>query len=84
MNSHAVVGMKTADDKRELFEHLLQHRDQPVFRDLRCGSHDLPLRHLVDGIDVIKAFDSVPIALMHGIDAQISGGQHILPLVGSC
>ena len=65
--------MKAADSERELFEQLLQQRNQPAFGDLRRGSHDLPLRHLVDRIDVINAFDSVPVSLVHGVDAQIPG-----------
>jgi hypothetical protein len=31
------------------------------------------LRHFVHRIDVIQAFDAVPVALMHGVDGQISG-----------
>jgi len=33
----------------------------------------LPLRDLIDGVDVVDAFGSRSIALMHGIDAQIAG-----------
>ena len=32
--------------------------------DLGRRSHDLPLRHLIDSVDVVHAFDSVQIALM--------------------
>jgi len=32
----------------------------------------LPLCHLVDRVDVIHAFDPVPVSLIHGIDAQVS------------
>ena len=40
-----------------------------------CGveAHNLPLGHLVDGIDVIQPFASILVALMHGVDAQVSG-----------
>ncbi len=68
----AVVGMKAADHEGELFEQRFQHRQQPEFGDLRGRGHDLPLGHLVDGVDVIQPFASILIALMHGVDAQVS------------
>ena len=65
--------MKSENHERELFEQLLQQRNQPVFGYLRRGCHDLPLRHLVYRVDVIQAFDAVLVALVNGVDAQISG-----------
>ena len=65
--------MKAADHKRKLPKHGFQHWHQPQFRDLRRGRHNLPLRHLVHGVDVINALAAVLIALMHGVDAQVSG-----------
>src|SRR5664279_3822235 len=35
--------------------------------------HDLPLRDLVDGVDVIHAFGPRLIALVHSVDPQIAG-----------
>jgi hypothetical protein len=69
----AVVGMKTANPEGKLFQQGFQHWQQPEFGDLRGGGHDFPLGHLVDGVDVIQPFASVLIALMHRVDAQISG-----------
>jgi len=57
---------------RKLPQHGGQHRLQPGFADARGGGHDLPLRDLVDGIDVVDAFGRVRIALVHGVDAQIT------------
>src|SRR5580698_1717120 len=65
--------MKSENHERELFEQLLQQRNQPVFGDLRRGGHDLPLRYFVDRVEVIQAFDAVLVALMNGVDAQIAG-----------
>ena len=36
-------------------------------------AHHLPLRHLVDGVDVIHALDPIQVSLMHGVDTQITG-----------
>jgi hypothetical protein len=38
----------------------------------RHSSHHLPLRHLVDGIDVIHPLDSIPISLVHRVHPQIA------------
>src|ERR1035438_8824133 len=42
-----------------------QHRFQPRFGDMRRGANDLPLSDFVDGVDMVNALDSVPVALMH-------------------
>src|SRR5664279_5156785 len=65
--------MKAANHEWKLPEHGFQHRQEPQFGDLRGGSHNLPLRHLVHGVDVIKTLASILIALMHRVDAQVSG-----------
>src|ERR1039458_5928898 len=69
----AVVGVKAEDEEGELPQHGGQHGLQPSFADAGGGAHDLPLRDLIDGVDVVDAFGSRSIALMHGIDAQIAG-----------
>jgi hypothetical protein len=69
----AVVGMEAANHEGKLFQYLFQNRNQPALRDLRCGGHDLPLRHFVDGIDVIQAFVAILVAWMHSVDAEIAG-----------
>jgi len=53
------------------------------FGDLRCGRYDLPLRDFVHGIDVIQPLVTILVALMHGIDAQVSRlalGPRLAPL----
>ena len=46
-----------------------QSRKQPGFANLRHAGDDLPLRDLIDGVDVTHAFDSVAVALMHRVHA---------------
>src|SRR4051794_20829415 len=65
--------MKPTNGKWELFEQLLQQRNQPEFRYLRRGRHNLPLRYFVDRVDVVNALAAVAIALMHRVDAQVTG-----------
>src|SRR5271157_5001431 len=65
--------MKAEDGEGELAHHGGQHGLQPSFAEVSGGAHDLPLRDLIDGVDVVDAFGSWSIALMHGIDAQIAG-----------
>src|SRR5437763_11410794 len=68
----AVVGMKAENHKRKLHQYGFQHRNQPEFGDLRDSRHDLPLRDLIHRSDVIDALAAILIALMHGVDAQVS------------
>ena len=69
----AVVGMKAANHKRKLCRHRFEQWNQPQLRDLRCGSNNLPLCHLVHRVDVVDALAAILIALVHGVDAQVSG-----------
>ena len=69
----AVVGMKAANSEWKLRQHRLQHRHQPGFADVRGRAHHLPLRDLIDGVDVVHTFDSLQIALMHRVHTQVSG-----------
>src|SRR5262249_20961375 len=50
----------------------LQHRNQPKFGDLWGGRDDFPLRDFIHRMDVIQPVVAILVALMHGIDAQIS------------
>src|SRR5450631_1922138 len=43
-------------------------------RDGLDRTHHLPLRDLVDEIDVIDALDSIPVSLMYRIDPQVTHG----------
>ena len=54
----AVVGVKARDAKRKLADPGVQHGFQPGFADVCGGGHDLPLRHFIDGVDVVDAFGS--------------------------
>ncbi len=73
----AVVCMETLDAKWKLAQHGLEHGLQVGFRDARRRTGYLPLRDLIDGVDVIDALGSGAtsrlIALMHRIQAQIAG-----------
>src|SRR5271170_4909641 len=73
----AVVAVEAANAKRKLAQHRLQYRLQIGLRDARRRSCHLPLRHLIDGIDVVDTLvsgaPSRRIALMHRIQAQITG-----------
>src|ERR1051326_482980 len=64
--------MKSSDFKGELCQYRLQYGQQVRLADLRHRSHHLPLRHLIDGCDVIHALDSILVALMHRVDADES------------
>src|ERR1700733_8611530 len=68
----AVVGMKTPDAEGELVQHRVENRQQVCLADLRRRSQHLPLRHLVNGVEVIDPFDPIPVTLMHRIDTQVS------------
>src|ERR1019366_9108322 len=52
----AVIGVKAADAEGKLPQQGGQHRLQPGFADACSGGHDLPLRDLIDGVDVVHAF----------------------------
>jgi len=51
----AVVGVKVQDRKRKLMDQVLQQRRQPSLTDARRGQRNLPLRDLVDGVDVVDS-----------------------------
>src|SRR5271166_4555715 len=68
----SVIGVKAADWEGELAQQGGQHGLQPSFADASGGAHDLPLHDFIDGVDVVDAFGSRSIALMHGIDPQIA------------
>ena len=68
----AVIGVKAQNAERKLVQHSGQHRLQPSFADAWGGSYHLPLRDLIDGIDVVHAFAAFLIALMHGVHPQIT------------
>ncbi len=71
MNSEPyVVGVEVEDEEGELGDHLLEQRSQPGLGDARRGQHHLPLRHLVDGIDMVEALALRTLALVHRVDAQ--------------
>ncbi len=66
----AVVGVEAENLERELFEHLLDDRQQMCLADgLHRGDH-LPLRHAVHRVDVVQALGAVQIALVDAVDAD--------------
>src|ERR1019366_1878313 len=69
----AVVGMETAEAGGKLPDHGAEHGFQPSFADALGGGHDLPLRDLIDGVDVVDAFAGGRIALVHGVPAPAAG-----------
>lgn len=52
-------------------QHRLQHRNQMPFTDGLRAPHHLPLRHRVDGVEVIYPRLAVVLPLMHGVHPQI-------------
>jgi hypothetical protein len=58
--------------KGELPQHRFQHWLQPGFTDLRCSSHHFLLRQLIDRVDVIHAFDSLGMALVHRVHSDLA------------
>src|SRR5271156_271183 len=61
----AVVGVEALDAEWERAQHGGQHRLQIQLADTRRRPSDLPLRDLIDGMDVIDAFGCGLVALMH-------------------
>ena len=68
-----VVRVKVFDAEREEKERDHQHLFEDGFRDLFDGNHDLPLRHLVDEVDVVNALLLAQITLVDGVDSDETG-----------
>jgi hypothetical protein len=66
-----VVGMEPANHKGKLLQHSLKNRHQPRFPDVRHRADYLPLRHLIDSIDVIHPFGILPVSLVHRVHANV-------------
>ena len=64
--------MQTANAERKLVQDRLQHRNEMLFADGTAAPYHFPLRDLVNGVDVIDTMDTVPLALMHGVYAQVA------------
>ena len=69
----SVVGVEVEDYKGELLEDAFQQGRQPSLGDALDSQHHLPLRDLIDGVDVVDPLALGSIALMHSIDAQKAG-----------
>ena len=67
-----VVGVKAKDFKWIRIDELFENRNEDILSDFFDGSDEFELCDLVDGVDVINAFDAVFVALMNGIDADKS------------
>ena len=57
--------MEPKDDKREELKHLLQCWYEKTLADLFNAGGNFHLRHLINRIDVIQAFTSIQVALVH-------------------
>ncbi len=68
----AVVGVKAVNHKGKLGQHRDEHRFQIGFGDARHRCRNLPLRDLIDGVDVIHALGMFRVALVHRIHPQIA------------
>ena len=68
-----VVGVKAKDFKWISIDELFENRNEDILSDLLNGSDEFELRDLIDGVDVLNAFDAVFVALMNGIHADKSG-----------
>jgi hypothetical protein len=69
----AVVGVEVEDDEGKLLEDAGEQRHQPGLTDARRVQHHLPLRKLIDGVDVIDPLAIGAVALVHSVDAQKAG-----------
>jgi hypothetical protein len=67
----SVIGMEAQNAEWKRFQHAQQQRFQPSLRDMLDRSHHLPLRNFVYRVDVINALDSIQIALVYRVHAQI-------------
>ena len=69
----AVVGVEVPDGKGKDQDEPFQDRQQEAFADPPDGSDELELGDLVDGIDQVRPFDAVQVALLDAVDAQVAG-----------
>ena len=69
----SVISMKAQYGKGKIVNDHHQYRDHEAFGDALYREYTFHLSHLVNGIDVVDAFDAVQVALMNGIYAQITG-----------
>ena len=70
----SVVGVKAEDAKGKLRDHLFEHGEQIGFGDAFGSGRNLPLRNLIDGVDVVNASVSVSrVALVDRVQAQVAG-----------
>jgi len=61
----AVVGVEAADAEGKLARHRLQHRKRATLADERSCVDNLPLRDLVDGVDMVAALGLRGVALVY-------------------
>ncbi len=65
--------MEAFDDEWKAIDQRLQHWDEVAFADALDRSDSLELRDLVNRIDMVDPFGTVPVALMDGVDTDITG-----------
>ena len=61
--------MEACDDEWIRTDEASENWDENVLGDSLRSGDKFKLRCLVDGIDVINAFDAIAVALMDGVDA---------------
>ena len=64
-----VIAVKAEDHEGEAFEQRFEYGDQESLADTLAGGYPFVLGHAVHGIDVIDAFDTVLVTLVHTVHA---------------
>nr|VFJ66725.1 MAG: hypothetical protein BECKDK2373B_GA0170837_11776 [Candidatus Kentron sp. DK] len=54
-----VVGVEATDNEGEVFEQCFEHGNKVAFANFLQRANNLELRYLIDGVDVINAFNAV-------------------------
>ena len=68
-----VVGVKAKDFAWIRIDEFFENRNEDILSDFIDDGDEFELRDLIEGVDMINAFDAVFVALMNGIDADKSG-----------
>src|SRR5450759_1377436 len=68
-----VVAVKAEDHEGEALQQLFEHGDEERLADTLTGGHPFILRHAVHGVDMVETFNTVLVALMHAVHAQVAG-----------
>jgi hypothetical protein len=69
----AIVRMEAPDDKGETSQHVFQYWRQVTLCYLLHRGYILPLRYLINSIDMIYTLLPIVVSLMDGIDSNVAG-----------